>query len=168
MANVTFKNNPVTLLGKEVAVGDTAPDFTVLANDLSPVTLADSKGKIRLISVVPSVDTGVCAVQTRKFNEEAASLGDNVEILTISVDLPFAQARWCAAEGIENVKTLSDHRDLSFGEAYGVVIQELRLLSRSIFVVDQNDKVTYVEYVSENTNHPNYEQAIEAVKQLLN
>ncbi len=168
MANVTFKNNPVTLLGKEVAVGDTAPDFTVLANDLNPVTLADSKGKIRLISVVPSVDTGVCAVQTRKFNEEAASLGDDVEILTISVDLPFAQARWCAAEGIENVKTLSDHRDLSFGEAYGVVIQELRLLSRSIFVVDQNDKVTYVEYVSENTNHPNYEQAIEAVKQLLN
>ncbi|MFC5590405.1 thiol peroxidase [Sporosarcina soli] len=168
MANVTFKNNPVTLLGKEVAVGDTAPDFTVLSNDLNPVTLADSKGKIRLISVVPSVDTGVCAVQTRKFNEEAASLGDDVEILTISVDLPFAQARWCAAEGIENVKTLSDHRDLSFGEAYGVVIQELRLLSRSIFVVDQNDKVTYVEYVSENTNHPNYEQAIEAVKQLLN
>jgi thiol peroxidase len=168
VANVTFKNNPVTLLGKEVAVGDTAPDFTVLANDLNPVTLADSKGKIRLISVVPSVDTGVCAVQTRKFNEEAASLGDDVEILTISVDLPFAQARWCAAEGIENVKTLSDHRDLSFGEAYGVVIQELRLLSRSIFVVDQNDKVTYVEYVSENTNHPNYEQAIEAVKQLLN
>lgn len=168
MANVTFKNNPVTLLGKEVAVGDTAPDFTVLANDLSPVTLADSKGKIRLISVVPSVDTGVCSVQTRKFNEEAASLGSDVEILTISVDLPFAQARWCAAEGIENLKTLSDHRDLSFGEAYGVVIQELRLLARSIFVVDQNDKVTYVEYVSENTNHPNYEQAIEAVKQLLN
>lgn len=167
MANVTFKNNPVTLLGKEVAVGDTAPNFTVLANDLSPITLADSKGKIRLISVVPSVDTGVCAVQTRKFNEEAASLGDDVEILTISVDLPFAQARWCAAEGIENVKTLSDHRDLSFGEAYGVVIQELRLLARSIFVVDQNDKVTYLEYVSENTNHPNYEQAIEAVKQLL-
>lgn len=168
MANVTFKNNPVTLLGKEVAVGDTAPDFTVLANDLSPVTLADSKGKIRLISVVPSIDTGVCSAQTRKFNEDASSLGDDVVILTVSVDLPFAQARWCAAEGIDNVQTLSDHRDLSFGEAYGVVIQELRLLSRSIFVVDQNDKVTYVEYVSENTDHPNYEQAIEAVKQLLN
>ena len=168
MANVTFKNNPVTLLGKEVAVGDKAPDFTVLANDLSPVTLADSKGKIRLISVVPSIDTGVCSVQTRKFNEEASALGDDVEILTISVDLPFAQARWCAAEGIKNVQTLSDHRDLSFGEAYGVAIKELRLLARSIFVIDKDDKVTYVEYVSENTNHPNYENAIVAVKQLLN
>jgi thioredoxin-dependent peroxiredoxin len=168
MANVTFKNNPVTLLGKEVAVGDTAPEFTVLANDLSPVTLADSKGKVRLISVVPSIDTGVCSVQTRKFNEEASALGNDVEILTISVDLPFAQARWCAAEGIENVQTLSDHRDLSFGEAYGVVIKELRLLARSIFVIDKDDKVAYVEYVSENTNHPNYENAIVAVKQLLN
>ena len=168
MANVTFKNNPVTLLGKEVAVGDTAPEFTVLANDLSPVKLADSKGKVRLISVVPSIDTGVCSVQTRKFNEEASALGNDVEILTISVDLPFAQARWCAAEGIENVQTLSDHRDLSFGEAYGVVIKELRLLARSIFVIDKDDKVAYVEYVSENTNHPNYENAIVAVKQLLN
>ena len=168
MANVTFKNNPVTLLGKEVAVGDTAPDFTVLANDLSPVTLADSKGKVRLISVVPSIDTGVCSVQTRKFNEEASALGNDVEILTISVDLPFAQARWCAAEGIKNVQTLSDHRDLSFGEAYGVAIKELRLLARSIFVIDKDDKVAYVEYVSENTNHPNYENAIVAVKQLLN
>ncbi len=166
MANVTFKNNPVTLLGKEVAVGDTAPDFTVLANDLSPVTLADSKGKVRLISVVPSIDTGVCSVQTRKFNEEASALGNDVEILTISVDLPFAQARWCAAEGIKNVQTLSDHRDLSFGEAYGVAIKELRLLARSIFVIDKDDKVAYVEYVSENTNHPNYENAIVAVKQL--
>ncbi|KXH87181.1 thiol peroxidase [Sporosarcina sp. HYO08] len=166
MANVTFKNNPVTLLGKEVSVGDKAPDFTVLANDLSPVTLADSKGKIRLISVIPSIDTGVCATQTRKFNEEAAALGNDVQVLTISCDLPFAQARWCAAEGIDNVHTLSDHRDLSFGEAYGVVIQELRLLSRSIFVVDQDDNVTYVEYVSENTDHPNYEKAIEAVKAL--
>jgi thioredoxin-dependent peroxiredoxin len=168
MANVTFKNNPVTLLGKEVAVGDTAPEFTVLANDLSPVTLANSKGKVRLISVVPSIDTGVCSVQTRKFNEEASALGNDVEILTISVDLPFAQARWCAAEGIKNVQTLSDHRDLSFGEAYGVVIKELRLLARSIFVIDKDDKVAYVEYVSENTNHPNYENAIVAVKQLLN
>lgn len=168
MANVTFKNNPVTLLGKEVAVGDTAPEFTVLANNLSPVTLADSKGKVRLISVVPSIDTGVCSVQTRKFNEEASALGNDVEILTISVDLPFAQARWCAAEGIKNVQTLSDHRDLSFGEAYGVAIKELRLLARSIFVIDKDDKVAYVEYVSENTNHPNYENAIVAVKQLLN
>ena len=166
MANVTFKNNPVTLLGKEVAVGDTAQDFTVLANDLSPVTLADSKGKIRLISVIPSIDTGVCSTQTRKFNEEAASLGDDVQVLTISADLPFAQARWCAAEGIANLQTLSDHRDLSFGEAYGVVMKELRLLARSIFVIDKDDKVTYVEYVGEGTDHPDYEKAILAVKEL--
>lgn len=163
MANITFKNNPVTLLGNEVKVGDKAPDFTVLANDLSPVTLADSKGSVRLISVVPSLDTGVCDAQTRRFNEEAAGLG-NVKILTVSVDLPFAQARWCGANGIENVQTLSDHRDLSFGEAYGVAIQELRLLARAVFVVDSNDTVTYVEYVSEATNHPNYEAALEAAK----
>lgn len=166
MVKVTFQNNPVTLLGKEVAVGDTAPSFTVLSNDLKPVTLEDSKGKIRLISVVPSLDTGVCAQQTRKFNEEAAALGDDVVIMTISVDLPFAQARWCGAEGIDAVQTLSDHRDLSFGEAYGVAIQELRLLARSIFVIDQDDKVAYVEYVPEVTNHPDYEKAIEAVKKL--
>lgn len=168
MANVTFKNNPVTLLGKEVSVGDTAPDFTVLANDLSPVTLTDSKGKIRLISVIPSIDTGVCSKQTRTFNEKVSSLGDSVQLLTISVDLPFAQARWCAAEGLDNVQILSDHRDLSFGEAYGVIIKELRLLTRSVFIVDKDDKVTYVEYVSEGTDHPDYEKAIEAVKQLIN
>lgn len=163
MANVTFKGNPVTLLGNEVKVGDTAPDFTVLANDLSPVTLANSKGKVRLISVVPSIDTGVCDQQTRRFNEEASQLA-GVEILTISVDLPFAQKRWCAAAGIENVQTLSDHRELSFGKAYGVAIEELRLLARAVFVIDSNDKVTYVEYVAEATNHPDYEAAIEAAK----
>ncbi|MCM3162828.1 MULTISPECIES: thiol peroxidase [Bacillaceae] len=163
MASITFKNNPVTLLGNEVNVGDQAPDFTVLANDLSPVSLADSKGKVRIISVVPSIDTGVCDAQTRRFNEDASKL-ENVEVLTVSMDLPFAQKRWCASNGLENVKTLSDHRDASFGEAYGVLIKELRLLARSVFVVDSNDKVTYVEYVSEATNHPNYEAAIEAAK----
>ncbi|WP_285765667.1 thiol peroxidase [Peribacillus sp. SI8-4] len=163
MASVTFKNNPVTLIGQELKVGDKAPDFTVLANDLSPVTLSDSKGSVRIISVVPSVDTGVCDAQTRKFNEEAAKL-DNVKVLTISNDLPFAQKRWCAASGLENVQVLSDHRDLSFGEAYGVVMQELRLLARSVFVVNSSDEITYVEYVSEGTNHPNYEGAIEAAK----
>lgn len=164
MVKVTFKNKSVTLLGQEVSVGDTAPDFTVLSNDLSEVTLEDSKGKVRLISVVPSLDTGVCADQTRKFNEEAASLGDDVKILTISVDLPFAQARWCGAEGINAVQTLSDHRDLSFGKAFGVAIEELRLLTRSIFVVDKDNKVTYVEYVPEATDHPDYEKALEAAK----
>jgi thiol peroxidase len=163
MANVTFKGNPVTLVGNEVKVGDTAPDFKVLANDLSEVTLADTKGYVRLISVVPSIDTGVCDAQTRRFNEEAAKL-ENVKVLTISVDLPFAQKRWCGANGIENVQTLSDHRDVSFGQAYGVLIKELRLLARAVFVIDSNDKVTYVEYVPEVTNHPNYEAAIEAAK----
>ncbi|MCK1991850.1 thiol peroxidase [Peribacillus muralis] len=163
MASVTFKNNPITLVGQELKVGDKAPDFTVLANDLSPVTLSDSKGSVRIISVVPSVDTGVCDAQTRKFNEEASKLG-NVKVLTISNDLPFAQKRWCAASGLDNVQVLSDHRDLSFGEAYGVVMQELRLLARSVFVVNSSDEIVYVEYVSEGTDHPNYEGAIEAAK----
>lgn len=162
MAQTTFKEKPVTLSGNPVAVGDKAPNFTVLANDLSEVKLSDSQGKVRLISVVPSIDTGVCDQQTRKFNEEAAKL-DNVEVLTISMDLPFAQKRWCAAAGIDNVRVLSDHRDLDFGEKFGVAIKELRLLSRSIFVVDSSDNVTYTEYVPEVTNHPNYEAAIEAV-----
>ncbi|RJS63390.1 thiol peroxidase [Priestia filamentosa] len=163
MASITFLNKPVTLLGNEVKVGDTAPDFTVLNNELNPVTLQDSKGKVRLISVVPSIDTGVCDAQTRRFNEDASTIS-NVEVLTISVDLPFAQERWCASNGLENVHTFSDHRTLSFGEAYGVHIKELRLLARAVFVIDSNNKVTYVEYVNEATNHPNYEAAIEAVK----
>lgn len=166
MAQVTFKNSPVTLIGNEVKVGDQAPDFTVLDNGLAPVTLKDSEGKIRLFSVVPSLDTGVCDTQTRRFNEAAAELGDNVVIYTVSVDLPFAQKRWCGAAGIDAVQTVSDHRDLSFGEAYGVCIQELRLLTRAVFVVDASGKVTYVEYVPEATNHPNYEAAIAAVKAL--
>lgn len=164
MTSVTFKGSPVTLVGNEVKVGDTAPNFTVLANDLSEVTLNDSEGHVRLISVVPSIDTGVCDAQTRRFNEEAASL-PGVKILTISCDLPFAQARWCAAAGIENVQVLSDHRDLSFGEAFGVVMKELRLLARSIFVVDSTGKIIYKEIVNEVTNHPNYTAAIEAAKQ---
>ena len=166
MVQVTFKNGPVTLIGNEVKVGDNAPDFKVLANNLSEVTLKDSEGKIRLFSVVPSIDTGVCDQQTRKFNEAAADLGDNVIVYTVSMDLPFAQARWCGAAGIDKVVMVSDHRDASFGEAYGVHIKELRLLTRSIFVVDEAGKVVYVEYVPEATNHPNYEAAIEAVKAL--
>ncbi|RSL34274.1 thiol peroxidase [Salibacterium salarium] len=163
MANVTFKETPMTLMGNEVKPGDKAPDFTVLANDLSEVSLEDSKGKVRLISVVPSVDTGVCDQQTRRFNEEAANL-DNVEVLTISCDLPFAQKRWCAAAGIENLQVLSDHRDLSFGKNYGVAMEELRLLARSIFVINSDGEVTYTEYVPEATNHPDYDAAIDAVK----
>lgn len=162
---VTFKENPVTLTGTQVNTGDKAPDFTVLANDLSEVKLSDFDGKTRLISVVPSIDTGVCDEQTRRFNEEASKL-DNVEIITISVDLPFAQKRWCAAAGVENIQVTSDHRNLDFGKKYGVVIEELRLLARSIFVVDKNGTLQYKELVSEVTNHPDYEQAIEAAKKL--
>lgn len=161
-----FKGAPVQLLGNEVKVGDKAPNFTVLANNLTPVTLDDTKGSVRIISVVPSLDTGVCDAQTRRFNEEAAKL-DGVHILTISVDLPFAQSRWCGAAGIDKVQTLSDHRDLSFGMAYGVVLEGYRLLSRAVFVIDANDQVVYVEYVPEVGQHPNYEAAIAAAKAAL-
>lgn len=168
MVQVTFKKNPVTLPNKEVKVGDQAPDFSVLWTDLNPVTLQDTAGKIRLISVVPSLDTGVCSDQTKRFSDEAAALGDNVAVLTISADLPFAQKRWTEINKVDALTTLSDHRDLSFGEAYGVTMQELRLLARSIFVIDQNDKVAYVEYVPEGTDHPDYEKALDAVKELTN
>lgn len=163
MANVTFKDEPVTLLGTELHVGNDAPNFTVLSNGLEERTLEDYKGKVKLISVVPSLDTGVCAKQTKRFNEEADKL-DNVELLTISVDLPFAQSRWCEVEGVKNLETLSDHRDTDFGKKYGVLIKELRLLARSVFVIDANDKITYVEYVSEVTDHPDYDKALEAAK----
>ncbi|SFQ07144.1 thiol peroxidase [Salibacterium halotolerans] len=163
MAEVTFKGSPMTLMGNEVKQGDQAPDFTVLANDLSEVTLNDSKGNVRLISVVPSLDTGVCDQQTRRFNEEAANL-DGVEVLTISCDLPFAQKRWCGAAGIENVQVLSDHRDLSFGQNFGTAMEEMRLLARAVFVVNSKGEVTYAEYVPEATNHPDYDSAIAAAK----
>ncbi|KAA0957955.1 thiol peroxidase [Planococcus kocurii] len=166
MVQITFKNNPMTIPNTEVRVGDQAPEFSVLANDLSPVTLQDTTGKIRLVSVVPSLDTGVCSDQTKRFSEEATSLGDNVEVLTISADLPFAQKRWTDINKVDDITTLSDHRDLSFGEAYGLTMQELRLLARSVFVLDENDKVTYVEYVAEGTDHPDYEKALDAVKEL--
>ena len=164
--DVTFKGSPLTVLGTKVEVGSVAPNFSLLANDLSPVSLADSAGKVRLISVVPSLDTGICDAQTRRFNEEAANLGDGVVILTVSVDLPFAQARWCGAAGIDQVQTLSDHKDMNFGDAYGTHVKELRLEQRSIFVVDADDKVTYVEYVPEIAQHPEYEAALAAVKEV--
>jgi thioredoxin-dependent peroxiredoxin len=163
----TLKGNPITLVGPEVKVGDKAPDFTVNKNLLETASLADFAGKVKLISVVPSLDTGVCDAQTRRFNEEASKLGDNVVVLTISVDLPFAQSRWCGAAGIDKVVTLSDYKGHSFGQAYGVLIKELALDMRSIFVIDANDTVQYVEYLSEMTEHPNYENAIEAVKKLV-
>ncbi len=156
--------NVITLVGPKLQPGDAAPDFTVLDNDLLPKTLEDYKGKIKLISVIPSIDTGVCAVQTRKFNEAAADFSGDVAVLTVSMDLPFAQKRWCGAEGIDRVETLSDHKYASFGENYGVLIKELRLLNRSIFIVDKNDKITYIEMVEENHDHPDYDEALDALK----
>ena len=161
---VTMKGNPITLVGPEIKVGDTAPDFTVVANDLSEVTLASSAGKARLISVVPSIDTPVCDQQTRRFNEEASNLPGGIDVLTISVDLPFAQKRFCGAADIDKITPLSDHRDTSFGTAYGTLIKELRLLARAIFVVDKDDKVVHAEYVGEVTEHPDYDAAITAAK----
>lgn len=162
----TLKGNPITLLGPELKVGDRAPDFTLNKDLVTEVSLADYADKIKLISVVPSLDTGVCDAQTRRFNEEAAGLGDEVAILTVSVDLPFAQARWCGAAEVDKVITLSDYKTNAFGEAYGVLIKELRLDMRAIFVVDKNDTIQYVEYLKEMTDHPNYDAAIAAVKQL--
>ncbi|HWP58247.1 MAG TPA: thiol peroxidase [Candidatus Acidoferrales bacterium] len=161
---VTFKGNPLTLIGPELKPGDPAPHFQVIDRNLAAVTLDSSKGKVRLISVVPSLDTPVCDQQTRRFNEEAAKLPANVEVLTVSVDLPFAQNRFCSAANIDRVKTLSDHRELSFGQAYGVLIKELKLLARSVFVIDPSDRIRYVEIVKEVTNHPDYEAALEAAR----
>ncbi|MES7181323.1 thiol peroxidase, partial [Cutibacterium acnes] len=157
----------LTLVGPELKVGDQAPDFTVSKSLTETASLKDFAGKIKLISVVPSIDTGVCDAQTRRFNEEAAKLSDKVVVLTISNDLPMAQGRWCGAAGVDKVIMLSDHKQLSFGDAYGVHIQELRLLMRSIFVIDENDKITYVQYLSEMTEHPDYDAALNAVKALL-
>ncbi len=159
---LTFKGNPLTVLGGKVSVGGKAPDFNLLANDLSPVTLAKDAGKVRIISVVPSLDTPVCDTQTRKFNEAVSKLGDKVVCYTVSSDLPFAQKRWCANAGIANVVSLSDHRDMSFGDAYGTHIKELRVEQRAVFVVDADGVVRYVEYVPEIAQHPDYDKALAA------
>ena len=164
---VTMGGNPVTLVGTEVKVGDKAPDFTALKADLSPYSLSDVKDKVKIISVVPSLDTGVRELQTIRFNDEAAELED-VAILTISMDLPFAQKRFCSANDIDKVVTLSDHRDLDFGTKYGFEIEELRLLARGIVVLDEDNIVRYVQYVPEATDHPDYDKALEAAKSLIN
>ncbi len=160
---ITFLGDPLTLMGNPVSVGEKAPDFTVLANDLSPRTLSDYANNILILSAVPSLDTGVCDIETQRFNSEAEKLSEKVRILTISCDLPFAQARWCGANGVSAVETLSDHRELSFGYAYGIAIKELRLLARAVFVVDTNGKITYQEIVPEMTHEPNYTAIFEAV-----
>jgi thioredoxin-dependent peroxiredoxin len=164
---VTFQGNPLTLLGREIKVGDQAPEFEALDNGLSPVKLSAFQGKVVIISAVPSLDTPVCDLETRRFNAEAAKLGQEVVILTISMDLPFAQKRWCGAAGVTHVTTLSDHKDASFGLAYGVLIKELRLLTRAVFVVDRKGVVRYIELVKEITHEPDYDAALRAVKECV-
>jgi len=155
----------VTLIGTEIAAGQKAPNFKLVAPDMSEVALSQTKGKIRLLSVVHSLDTPVCDLQTQRFEEEASKY-KNVVIYTISMDLPFAQARYCGAHDIKNLQTLSDYREASFGMAYGVLIKELRLLSRAIFIIDGNDIVRYVEYVTEVASHPDYDKALKALRDL--
>jgi thiol peroxidase len=164
---ITMKGNPLTLVGKDLQVGDPAPDFEVLDNDLSPVRLSSYRGKVCVISSVPSLDTPVCDMETRRFNEEADKLSADVQILTISMDLPFAQKRWCGAAGADKVVTLSDHRNASFGTAYGVLIKELRLLARAVFILDREGIVRYIQIVKEITDEPDYEAVLEAVNRLV-
>ena len=158
-----MKGNPLTLIGPELQAGDHAPDFTVVDGTLSSVDLAKTGSNVRIISVVPSLDTPVCDLQTKRFNEEAAQL-PGVDILTVSMDLPFAQKRWCGAFGVDRIKMLSDHRSGSFGEAYGTLIKDLRIESRAIFVLDRDNLIRYVEYVKEVANHPDYDAALAAAK----
>jgi thioredoxin-dependent peroxiredoxin len=163
---ITMKGNPLTLVGNEVKVGQKAPDFVALDNGLSPVKLSSYAGKVCILSSVPSLDTPVCATETRKFNEEAGRLGPDIAILTISMDLPFAQKRWCGAEGITKLQTLSDHRDASFGTSYGVLIKELRLLARAVFLVDRKGVIQYVQLVKEVASEPNYQEIWDALKRI--
>ena len=159
----TLKGNPLTLIGPELKAGDTAPDFHTVDNGLKPVTLKDTGNQVRIISVIPSLDTPVCDAQTKRFNEEAGKL-PNVSIITVSMDLPFAQKRWCGAFGVDNVKMLSDHVDGSFGSHYGTLIKELRIESRAIFVVGPDNIIRHAEYVREVADHPNYEAALSAAR----
>ena len=163
---ITMKGNPLTLLGNEVNIGERAPDFIALDPNLTPIKFSSYQNKICVISSVPSLDTPVCDMETRKFNEEASKLGDKIQILTISMDLPFAQKRWCGAAGVSKIQTLSDHRDAQFGLAYGVLIKELRLLARALFLVDQKGILRYTQLVKEITNEPNYEEILSELKKL--
>jgi thiol peroxidase len=159
----TLKGNPLTLIGPELKIGDRAPDFETVDDRLQTVTLADTGNNVRIFSVVPSLDTPVCDAQTKRFNEEASRL-NGVDIYTVSMDLPFAQKRWCGTFGVDHIKMLSDHRSGSFGEHYGTLIKELRIESRAIFVVDRDNILRYVEYVKEVADHPNYEAALAAAR----
>ncbi len=162
--SVTMRGNPLTLLGPEIQAGDDAPDFTALSATLQDVTLADSKGKTRIFSVVPSLDTPVCDLQSKRFNEEATKLGDDVVVYTVSADLPFAAGRWCKENEASNLQCLSDHRSMSFGDAWGTHVKELRLDARAVFVVDARDRVVHAQYVGEIAEHPDYDAALEAAR----
>jgi len=164
---ITIHGSPLTLVGSGLKVGDPAPDFELLDNDLSPVRLSSFRGKVLIISSVPSLDTPVCDMETRRFNEEAGKLGEDVRILTVSMDLPFAQKRWCGSAGVDRVITLSDHRQASFGTAYGVLIKELRLLARAVFVLDREGIIRYIHIVKEITDEPDYNAVLEAVHKLM-
>jgi thiol peroxidase len=164
---VTMKGNPVTLIGKQIKGAEAAPDFVALDNSLSPVRLSSFKGKVCVLASVPSLDTPVCDLETRRFNEEAGRLGGDVVFLTISMDLPFAQKRWCGSSGVTKVQTLSDHRDASFGTSYGVLIKELRLLARAVFLVDQKGTIQHAQVVKEMTKEPDYDAVLSALKRLL-
>ena len=163
---ITMKGNPLTLVGNEVKVGQTAPDFVAVDNGLAPAKLSSFRGKTCVLVSVPSLDTPVCDMESRRFNEEAGRLGSGVAILIISMDLPFAQKRWCGAAGVSNVQTLSDHRDASFGNSFGVLIKELRLLARAVFVVDKQGVLRYAQLVKEVTKEPDYQEVLDALKKL--
>lgn len=163
---VTMKGNPLTLMGSELKIGDSAPDAVVIDNDMKPFNLSLMRGKISIISAVPSLDTPTCDIETRRFNAEASRLGSDISILTISMDLPFAQKRWCGAAGVDKVKTLSDYKDASFGMAYGVLIKELRLLARVIFIVDRQGIIQYKQVVKEISSEPNYDEVLTAAKKI--
>lgn len=161
---VTMRGNPLTLIGPALNAGDKAPEFQCVAQDLSPVTLASSAGKTRLLIAVPSLDTPVCSLETIRFNRELAGIKGNVQVDVISMDLPFAQKRFCGSENIENIETISDYQEASFGRAYGVLIKGLRLLARALFVIDARDTIRYVQIVPEVTHEPNYDEALNALR----
>lgn len=164
---ITIEGNPLTLLGDEIKIGQEAPNFTVLDGNLEEKSLTSFEGKIKLIASVPSLDTPICDLQIKRFNDEASKLSKDIVIIFVSMDLPFAQKRFCQAYDIKKVKTFSDHRDADLGNKFGVLIKELRLLSRAVFIVDKDNKVTYVEYVKEITNHPDYDAALKALQSLV-
>lgn len=164
---VLFGGNPLALAGNSIKVGDKAPEFSAVDNGLKPVKLSDFKGKVKLLSIFPSIDTGVCSMQTHKFNKEAGSFGDKVAFIAISVDLPFALKRFCGAEGINNLTTLSDYKEVDFGNKYGYLIKNLRLLARGVVVIDKDDVIRYVEVVPNVGQEPNYDEALKVLKTLV-